>query len=262
LWDLSHALLKRSASTDAPAASPIIVGDTSVIGTVLTGNPQITDTEGDDTSVSTYRWLIDDDTGVMDAAMVFHDDDKTLHVHRVEVFATPIGSDIILNIRDVDGTFARSGEGTYLFTRYRFEDDDTLHMWYLRGYAAASVIEDGTQALGASIGGRKVGSFGDVSLFSFYATKMLTTGEGGMVLSKNTRLLKKMRDMRDYDHKKNYVVRFNYKMTDFQAALGIEQLAKLSSFITKREAIARRYTKELSRFNVDTSLVSTEKKSV
>ena len=76
------------------------------------------------------------------------------------------------------------------------------------------VIEDCAQAIGAVYKGEKTGSFGTLSCFSFYATKVLSTGEGGMVVSNSRKLLKKIRDLREYDNKKNYSIRYNYKMTD------------------------------------------------
>ncbi len=112
------------------------------------------------------------------------------------------------------------------------------------------IIEDCAQSVGALYNNQKVGSFGVLSIFSFYATKMLATGEGGMVVSRNKKLLAKIRDLRDYDHKNDYVVRFNYKMTDFQAALGISQLSRLPSFIAKRKRIAKVYNKGLSNRNI------------
>lgn len=103
------------------------------------------------------------------------------------------------------------------------------------------VVEDGTQALGARAGGKKVGSFGEVSLFSFYATKMITTGEGGMILTDSSRVAQKLFDLRDYDKKENYQPRTNSKMTDLEAAIGIEQVKKLPFFIQRRREIASRY---------------------
>jgi len=103
------------------------------------------------------------------------------------------------------------------------------------------VIENGTQALGAVYKGKKVGSLGLLSVFSFYATKVITTAEGGMVLSSSEELLEKVRDLRDYDKKWNYKVRYNYKMTDLQAALGISQLESLPLFLKKRKDIALQY---------------------
>jgi dTDP-4-amino-4,6-dideoxygalactose transaminase len=89
------------------------------------------------------------------------------------------------------------------------------------------VIEDCAQALGAELASRKVGTFGRVAICSFYATKIITTGEGGMLLSSDHDLLAKSRDLRDYDKKEDLNPRFNYKMTDLQAALGRSQLEKL-----------------------------------
>ena len=103
------------------------------------------------------------------------------------------------------------------------------------------VIEDGTQALGAHEDGRPVGSFGVMSIFSFYATKMITTGEGGMVLTDSRRLAAWVLDRRDYDKKEKYLLRTNSKMTDLEAAMGIEQLKKLPLFIARRREIAARY---------------------
>ncbi len=103
------------------------------------------------------------------------------------------------------------------------------------------VIEDCAQSLGAAYGGRKAGSFGVLSVCSFYATKLLTTGEGGMILSNNTKLLDKVRDLREYDSPVDSKVRYNYKMTDLQAALGSSQLARLPAFIARRKKIAAAY---------------------
>jgi dTDP-4-amino-4,6-dideoxygalactose transaminase len=108
------------------------------------------------------------------------------------------------------------------------------------------LIEDCAQALGATYRGKYVGSFGTLSIFSFYATKVIATGEGGMVLSNSEDLLNKVKDLRDYDNKDDYKIRFNYKMTDFQGALGISQLKRLPSFLRKRRSIAKRYSKELA----------------
>ena len=103
------------------------------------------------------------------------------------------------------------------------------------------VIEDCAQSIGADVGGKPVGTFGAISVFSFYATKVLCAGEGGAVASDSEELLNAVRDFRDYDHKKEYFPRFNYKMTELQAAIAGAQLDKLPSFIERRRDIARRY---------------------
>jgi perosamine synthetase len=108
------------------------------------------------------------------------------------------------------------------------------------------IIEDCAQSLGAKYKGKKAGSMGLLSICSFYATKMITTGEGGIVASNDEHLLEKMRDLRDYDFKQRYITRYNYKMTDMQASMGINQLKKLSCFISRRKYVAECYNKILT----------------
>jgi len=76
---------------------------------------------------------------------------------------------------------------------------------------------------------------------SFYATKMMACGEGGALLSNDEKILMFARDMRDYDEKDSYKVRYNYKMTDVQAAMGLVQMKKLPGMIQRRKEIASRY---------------------
>ena len=106
------------------------------------------------------------------------------------------------------------------------------------------VVEDCAQSVGAYYKGRKVGSFGIVSVFSFYATKVFTSGEGGMVVSDSEKLVSRVKDLREYDNKDEYALRFNYKMSDIQAALGLNQLSRLEEFLDRRRMIADSYFKE------------------
>lgn len=108
------------------------------------------------------------------------------------------------------------------------------------------VIEDCAQALGSKLCNRYVGTFGDISTFSFYASKVLTTGNGGMVFSKNKKLLAKIKDFREFDCRKNFKPRFNFQMSDIQAAMGRVQLKRLPSFLEKRKTIANKYYNVLS----------------
>jgi perosamine synthetase len=107
------------------------------------------------------------------------------------------------------------------------------------------IIEDCALSLGAEYKGKMIGTFGRVSVFSFYATKVITTGEGGMLIASSKKILESIRDLREYDEKKDDRLRFNYKMTDIQAALGISQLRKLPGFIRKRRSIAKNYLQNL-----------------
>ena len=108
------------------------------------------------------------------------------------------------------------------------------------------LIEDCAQALGANIGQHPVGSLGEAAVFSFYATKVITTGEGGMAASQSAGLVEQIQDLREYDQRKEDRIRYNYKMTDLQAAIGLVQLQRLDSFIRRRKAIAERYRQILA----------------
>ena len=103
------------------------------------------------------------------------------------------------------------------------------------------VIEDCAQSAGARFKGQYTGSLGRISIFSLYATKMICAGEGGLILSDDSDLIARLRDLRDYDEKETYTLRYNYKLTDIQASLGKNQLKKLPSFIAKRQKIAGLY---------------------
>ena len=124
------------------------------------------------------------------------------------------------------------------------------------------IIEDCAQAFGAEYNKRTVGSLGDLSIFSFYATKMITTGEGGMVLTNNSEYYHRIIETRDYDKKPLTPTKYNYKMTDFQAALGLSQLKKLQQFIARRRQIAAYYDEQLSNFNLIPPRDILHKKSV
>ncbi len=108
------------------------------------------------------------------------------------------------------------------------------------------LIEDCAQALGSRWKGRAVGGFGRVAVFSFYASKVITTGYGGLVYSKNKNLINKIRDYREFDCRRDYRPRFNFKMSDLQAAIGREQLKKMPGFLKRRRQIAAVYKKAVS----------------
>lgn len=103
------------------------------------------------------------------------------------------------------------------------------------------VIEDCALALGARNHGGAVGGLGELAVLSFYATKMITTGEGGMVVGDRADLLRRVADQRSYDGRRELRERYNYKMTDLQAALGRVQLGRLESFIRARRRLAALY---------------------
>ena len=107
------------------------------------------------------------------------------------------------------------------------------------------IVEDCAQSLGSCYHGKMTGTFGILSVFSFYATKLIACGEGGMVASDDVILINRIKSMRDYDEKDVDQLRYNFKMTDMQAALGRNQLQQLPKFIKKRIEIAGRYDRIL-----------------
>jgi len=112
------------------------------------------------------------------------------------------------------------------------------------------VIEDAAEAHGAKIGDQKVGSFGDIGVFSLYGNKIITTGEGGVITTNNKKLYNKMTFLRDHamSSDKRYwhtEIGFNYRMTNLQAALGVGQLERISEILKKREFIFEWYSEEL-----------------
>ncbi len=112
------------------------------------------------------------------------------------------------------------------------------------------VVEDCAQATGGTFKGRPLGTLGDVSVFSFYATKVMTTGRGGMVCTGDGEITDEIRDLIIYDEREESGTRFNYAMTEFQAALGRSQLEKLDAFISRRREIAAYYRKEFERASI------------
>ena len=117
------------------------------------------------------------------------------------------------------------------------------------------LIADACHALGAMYKGKNVGTLADLTAFSFHPVKHITTGEGGMVTTNNEKLAKKMRMFRHHGITSNHSLRgkkgewfyemrhlgYNYRITDFQCALGISQLRKLPDWLLRRKEIVEKY---------------------
>jgi len=111
------------------------------------------------------------------------------------------------------------------------------------------VVEDAAQAHGASYRGKPPGHFADVACWSLYASKNMTTGEGGMITTDNDEYAEKLRLLRSHGEKEEYkaaLLGHNYRMPEIEAAIGIEQLKKLPTFVEKRRRNAEALTEKLS----------------
>ncbi len=103
------------------------------------------------------------------------------------------------------------------------------------------LIEDCAHAHGASWNGRKPGSFGDAGVFSLYATKTVTTGEGGVLVSRRPEVLEHARGFRNYGKPTYEVHGLNYRMSEFTAALGLIQAERMPEIVAWKNAIARQH---------------------
>ncbi|NJK97403.1 MAG: hypothetical protein HC905_23060 [Bacteroidales bacterium] len=113
------------------------------------------------------------------------------------------------------------------------------------------MIEDCAEAHGAEYKSKKIGSFSHIACFSFFANKIITTGEGGMCLTNDHDLYNKMLVLRDHgmSKKKKYwheMVGFNYRMTNLQASIGVAQIERIQEILSERQKIENLYRKHLS----------------
>jgi len=112
------------------------------------------------------------------------------------------------------------------------------------------LIEDAAEAHGLSFDGRPCGSFGDVSTFSFYPNKLITTGEGGMLVTNNPELSNRAKALRNLCFSQPRYVQeqlgWNYRMTNIQAAIGVAQLERWDEFLARKKAIGAKYNSLLS----------------
>jgi perosamine synthetase len=114
------------------------------------------------------------------------------------------------------------------------------------------VIEDACEAIGATYQGRKVGSFGDAAVFAFYPNKQITTGEGGMVVTRRPELAVRIRALRNQgrydsaDWLQHAELGYNYRLSEINCALGLTQLKRIEPILQRREKVGRQYQKSLA----------------
>ena len=112
------------------------------------------------------------------------------------------------------------------------------------------LIEDAAEAIGQKLNNKLCGSYGDISIFSFYANKQITTGEGGMITTNNKNLYEKSKSLRNLcfgkkDRFNHEDIGWNYRMTNLQASLGVSQLKRIKSIVSRRHEVGNKYFQEL-----------------
>ncbi len=116
------------------------------------------------------------------------------------------------------------------------------------------VIEDAAEAHGAECAGKMVGSIGHIGCFSFYGNKVMTTGEGGLCVTNDSTLDKRMRKLRDHGMSKarrywHDEIGFNFRLTNLNAAIGVAQLEKINEFLSRRAELAELYHEGIDSIN-------------
>jgi perosamine synthetase len=103
------------------------------------------------------------------------------------------------------------------------------------------IIEDCAQAIGSMYNGKPVGTYGDISVYSFYASKMIAAGQGGLLLTSSNNVYATIDDLVHHDRRHEYKVRYNYQLNDLAASLANSQMKKLKYFCGKRRKIGYQY---------------------
>jgi perosamine synthetase len=114
------------------------------------------------------------------------------------------------------------------------------------------IVEDAAEAMGAMYKGKALGSFGDLSCFSLYSNKIITTGNGGMVATNNKKLYELIKKLRFFDfnedsHFTHYIIGYNMVLSGLQAALGLSQTERFGKLLLRRREIFKEYKKYLKR---------------
>jgi perosamine synthetase len=128
---------------------------------------------------------------------------------------------------------------------------DMAPLWALAEQHGLTIIEDAAEAHGATYRGQRCGGLGDLSCFSFYANKIITTGEGGMILTKDAKLAERCRSLRNlcFQPQRRFYhteLGHNFRLTNLQAAIGLAQLERIDDLLAHKSWMGRRYTELLA----------------
>jgi perosamine synthetase len=172
-----------------------------------------------------------------------------LHAGARPVFAD-IGTDLTLDPHDAARRVTRHTRAVVAVHIGGQISPGTLELVELCRDRGIPLVEDAAHAHGSTLHGRTAGAFGIAAAFSFFSTKVITTGEGGMVLTRDPRLHEAVRVMRDQGKagggNHHEVVGSNWRLTEMQAMLGLTQVRRLPEFVARRREIAERYRTKLA----------------
>lgn len=184
----------------------------------------------------------------------------------VHVGATPVFVDIDpktynLDVKDVEKKITKKTKVIIVVDQVGLPCDHDQFERLAKRYNL-HIIEDAACALGSEYRGKKIGSFGKLVCLSFHPRKVITTGEGGMILTSSKEISDRLKLLRHQGmsmsdvtrHKAKRIMResypvigYNFRLSDIQAAVGVEQMRKLPEFLKKRAALAKRYTNAFSK---------------
>ncbi len=172
-----------------------------------------------------------------------------LHAGARPVFAD-IGTDLTLDPDDAARRVTRHTRAVVTVHIGGLISPGTLELAELCRDRGIPLVEDAAHAHGSTLHGRTAGTFGTAAAFSFFSTKVITTGEGGMVLTADPHLHEAVRVLRDQGKSgggnHHEVVGSNWRLTEMQAMLGLTQVRRLPGFVARRREIAERYRTKLA----------------
>jgi perosamine synthetase len=169
-----------------------------------------------------------------------------LHIGATPVFVDVEPSSFTMDVDELDAAITPRSRAILPVSLYG-NPADLIAISEVAARHGIPVIEDACQAHGAEIDGRRSGSWG-IGVFSFYPTKNMTTGEGGIITTSDLAVADRVRLLRQHGMRERYrpeILGHNFRMTDLHASIGLAQLAKLPAANARRQAIAARYDAEL-----------------
>lgn len=167
-----------------------------------------------------------------------------IHAGAKPIFADCAG-DLSLDVDDVESKLTRNTKAVVVVHIGGLISPNILRLQQICSDRGILLIEDAAHAHGSRFDGRQAGAFGDAAAYSFFTTKVITTGEGGMIVTNRNEIADKARLLRDQAKvaglNRHESVGYNWRMAEFQAIVGLTQLARLDEFILERRRIAAIY---------------------